>query len=71
MANVITMQEAFARSSEEIWFFHHRHGFPHGLTHHTGRDAPRVMSRLPDGHAYIDFGNWTGSVLMYAMMFES
>ena len=70
MASYITMKEAFDQSAEEIRVFHHLHGFPRHLTHHTGRDVPRVMSLDPTLHDYNDQGNWTGSVLMYALLFE-
>lgn len=68
MASHITMQDALEQSAEEICRFHHHHGFPHDLTSHTGRDAPRVMSH--QGQDYEDLGNWAGSVLMYALLFE-
>lgn len=69
MAIFITMRDAFEQASEEIWMFHRDCGFPKALTHHTGREAPRTLS-LADGRGNSDRGNWTGSVLMYALMFE-
>lgn len=69
MAIHITMQDAFEQSAEEICLFHYHHGFPRDLTHHTGRDAPRVMSHQGEDY-YVDLGNWVGSVLMYALLFE-
>ena len=68
MAIHITMQDAFDQASEEIFWFHRVFVFPHALTHHTGRDAPRVMSH--QDYDYIDHGNWTGSIMVYGMMFE-
>jgi len=63
----VTMREALAMSAEEIEMFHRGHGFPRDLTHHAGREAPRLMSHRGD---YVDFSNRTGSILMYALLFE-
>ena len=64
----ITLQEAFAQAAEEITQYHRSHGFPVRLTNHTGADVPRRMSN--QNHDYVDMGNWTGSVLMYSLLFD-
>ena len=64
----ITLQEAFAQAAEEITQYHLSHGFPVRLTTHTGADVPRRMSN--QNHDYVDMGNWTGSVLMYSLLFD-
>jgi hypothetical protein len=70
MAIAITMKQAFDQALEEITNFHldpQHDGFPRELTHHINRESPR---RLSHGVDFVDHGNWAGSVLMYAMLFE-
>ena len=70
MAVTLTMLEAFEQAEEEIWNFHKTIGFPAALTHHASRELPRAMSLALGMHDYDDMGNWSGSVLMYFMMFK-
>ena len=70
MAVTLTMLEAFEQAEEEIWNFHNTVGFPAALTHHVSREIPREMSLAPGLHDYDDMGNWSGSLLMYFMMFK-
>jgi hypothetical protein len=42
-------------------------GFPRDLTHHTSGNVTRHQSHYGD---YDDRGNWTGAVVMYALLFE-
>ena len=71
MAITLTMREALEQAEEEIWKYHKTIGFPATLTHHTSGDVTREMSLAPGLHEYDDMGNWSGSVLMYFMMFKS
>ena len=60
------MEDAVEQAREEIWLYHTMHGFPAMLTHHSSREAPRQLSHEGD---YDDRGNFTGSILTYALMF--
>ncbi len=61
------MSEALAQAAEEIFQYHDSVGFPTNLTHHTSGNVPRMLSHFGN---YDDQGNWTGSVVMYALLFE-
>ena len=67
MAYYSTIGDALDEAFQEINMFHQGYGFPDSLTHHTSGDGPRNMSHNPN---VVDYGNWTGSVVMYALLFE-
>ena len=62
-----TMKQAFDMADEEISMFHRLYGFPRDLTHHTDREAPRIRSHSGQ---YEDHGNRSGSIVMWALLFE-
>ena len=54
---------------EEIWAFHKNHGFPSKLVTNVTNDHLKTSSLDEKGHGYEDYGNWSGSIVMYAMFF--
>ena len=67
--SLLTMSDAIDMAREEIWRFHKwDDGFPPALTNNTAESLKRTAHHT-EGFGYEDYGNWCGSVLIYALLF--
>ena len=67
MAVKITIAEALSEAAEEISRFHRLFRFPESLTHYSSCD---VLRRRSHNRNVQDYGNWSGSVVMYALLYH-
>ena len=67
MAVHITIAEALTEAAEEISVFHRLFRFPQSLTHYS---SGVVLRRHSHNRNVQDYGNWSGSVLMYALLYH-
>ena len=66
MAICISLGESLRQAAAEINSYHQQFGFPRVLTHHEDGAITRRMQH--EGN-YKDYGNWVGSVVIYALLF--